>query len=129
MIFFRFNGIKTTCNHGECVEGNNAATIHTENFCLCEIGWSGPNCDQPVCYWQCDQFGGTCENPNECICALDQSSICQNPPPTATQPPTAIAAPCDPLCNCEDQSIIGSSNDLDGHLLRGNQDQILNEDR
>ena len=113
MIFFRINGIETTCNHGKCVEGDNLATLHTENFCLCEIGWKGFNCDQPVCYWQCDEFGGTCENPNECICALDQSPICQNPPP------------CDPLCNCADQMIMSSSNDLDGLLITGNPDQIL----
>ena len=93
-ILFRFNGIETTCNHGECVEGNNTANIHTENFCICEIGWSGPNCDQPICYWQCDDFGGTCENPNQCNCVVDHP-ICKNPP---TTPPTT---PCDPLCNCD----------------------------
>ena len=50
-----------------CLSQQTVGTIFQKSFVPGNIH-IGPNCDQPICYWQCDEFGGTCENPNECIC-------------------------------------------------------------
>ena len=45
------------CVHGEC---------RAPNYCACEVGWEGPNCDICVPLPGCDH--GTCGNAFECNC-------------------------------------------------------------
>ena len=72
--------LRPGCANGECIEGPEDATtgIPQDNFCICEVGWGGPACDQPICYWQCETLGGTCTQPNQCICS-EADPICENP--------------------------------------------------
>lgn len=45
-------------NGGRCVG---------HNQCICLFGWTGDNCEVPVCEPPC-QNGGTCVKPNQCAC-------------------------------------------------------------
>ena len=37
--------------------------------CICQTGWSGPDCNQCIPYWNCPEKGPeNCNAPNDCIC-------------------------------------------------------------
>ena len=48
------------------------------NTCLCDVGWMGDKCDECVPYPSCPlSDGGTCNEPNQCICpASVDNDVC-----------------------------------------------------
>jgi len=72
--------------HGVCAEGDPAAGVL--NFCICETGWKGKQCDECVPYWDCPiQDETACTRPNECICP--------DPLPVGTTDPNGVCGHAD----------------------------------
>eukprot|EP00026_Physarum_polycephalum_P021630 Phypoly_transcript_24997.p1 GENE.Phypoly_transcript_24997~~Phypoly_transcript_24997.p1 ORF type:complete len:111 (+),score=8.71 Phypoly_transcript_24997:26-334(+) len=47
---------------------NNALCVGNQT-CICQGGWNGTDCSNPICPTGCLN-GGTCTAPNTCTCAL-----------------------------------------------------------
>jgi len=80
------------CNNGKCVENNK---------CQCNTGWSGANCDVPVCNPICNPLKGKCasvNNVNQCQCnAGSTGPTCDLP--TCT-PACAVNGICSSINKC-----------------------------
>ena len=43
-------------------------SCNVPNNHVCNDGWSGMNCTQPVCHQECNPTGGQCTAPDTCTC-------------------------------------------------------------
>jgi hypothetical protein len=80
------------CNkdHGKCTY--NATSMASS--CVCNAGWAGPSCNEPVCSVPC--LHGKCSGPNTCTCEDGYTGM------TCGIPPEAICEPgCGPKGKCQ----------------------------
>ena len=73
MCFFPNKPCGLDCgDHGSC------AHTFSGQKCVCVMGWTGPQCQTPVCELTC--LHGKCIAPNKCQCKLGwEGDSCQTP--------------------------------------------------